>query len=626
MLLNKLNKEAYDLKGEVMTFELCTLVETFLREYNTPPVGSFYDQMQKEKEKKDQEEINQKNQKEIQQRQAMQDEMLKRKEQLKKERKIRRTMSESSPLHLSTTSQEMESGNRSFSLVHESCEEHRKSETLYFPTVARKIQLGACLGHSQKGCITYSGIDLQSGQLCFITEWNVKYCNLEVQGKNVDSVIDTLEKDISHLSSLRHKHLISYECIACIKKKDCLLIYLVQDFVLGTSIFNISATLGWCPEGASMVAKGVLEALIFLHNNGVSHGNLLDSTVLMDRNGTIKVTDFALVPYLQEICCNESNISSDLPALGTLIESLIPTPYLEMRDFIFKCKSVRVLATSDLQDHPFLIFLPKIDHSKTPEQKSFQLQPFERPQSFINLPVASHSNPHSSRLQTEFEIMEFIGKGAYGDVISVRNKLDNREYAIKKIPITKNTKHLEKKMTREVELLSRLNHENVVRYFNSWIELTLVDPKSLKENEDSESDNKWSMSRKNQRNNQIKSNIEESSSDESSDWINFAAPNINDNSEESDGIEFVDSRGNVVKFDEQDESEISERPKWNGANKSTDKVPIKIVYIQMELCNKQTLRQAIDEFLFKDKDRVWKLFREICEGLAHIHQQGIIHR
>jgi len=25
-------------------------------------------------------------------------------------------------------------------------------------------------------------------------------------------------------------------------------------------------------------------------------------------------------------------------------------------------------------------------------------------------------------------------------------------------------------MTREVELLSRLNHENVVRYYNSWIE------------------------------------------------------------------------------------------------------------------------------------------------------------
>lgn len=29
-------------------------------------------------------------------------------------------------------------------------------------------------------------------------------------------------------------------------------------------------------------------------------------------------------------------------------------------------------------------------------------------------------------------------------------------------------------MTREVELLSRLNHENVVRYFNSWIENTNV--------------------------------------------------------------------------------------------------------------------------------------------------------
>ncbi len=604
-----------------MIFELCTLVETFLREHNTEPSGSFFDLMQKEKEKLKQDEINQKNQ----QRQAMQDEMLKRKEQLKKERKIRRTMSESSPLHLSTTSQEMDNGNRSFSFAHESCEEHRKSEILYFPTVARKLQLGACLGHSQKGCITYSGIDLQSGQLCFITEWNVKYAQLEGLGKKVDLVIDTLEKDVAHLSSLRHRNLINYECISCIKqKKDCLVIYLVQEFVQGTSIFSISATLGWCPEGASMVAKGVLEALIFLHNNGVSHGNLMDSTVLMDSNGLIRVTDFSLVPYLQEICCNDNDVSSDLPALGTLIESLIPTPYLEMRDFIDKCKSERLLTTSDLQDHPFLNVLPKIEHSKTPDQKSFQLQPFERPQSFINLPVASHSAPllsDHSRLKTEFEIIDFIGKGAYGDVLACRNKLDNREYAIKKIPIILKTKHLEKKMIREVELLSRLNHENVVRYFNSWIELTLVDIKTL-ENDDSGSDR---MSRKTPRSNQIKSNIEESASDESSDWINFAAPNINDNSE-SDGIEFVDSRGNVVKFDEQDDFEESELQKTNGDTKTSGQQLIKIVYIQMELCNKQTLRQAIDENLFADKDRVWKLFREICEGLAHIHQQGMIHR
>lgn len=55
-------------------------------------------------------------------------------------------------------------------------------------------------------------------------------------------------------------------------------------------------------------------------------------------------------------------------------------------------------------------------------------------------------------------------------IFQVRNNLDNRQYAIKRIPLPARSKQLYKKMTREVELLSRLNHENVVRYYNSWIE------------------------------------------------------------------------------------------------------------------------------------------------------------
>jgi len=35
---------------------------------------------------------------------------------------------------------------------------------------------------------------------------------------------------------------------------------------------------------------------------------------------------------------------------------------------------------------------------------------------------------------------------------------------------------------------------------------------------------------------------------------------------------------------------------------------------------------AIDDNLFENTDRLWRLFREIAEGLSHIHQQGIIHR
>lgn len=38
------------------------------------------------------------------------------------------------------------------------------------------------------------------------------------------------------------------------------------------------------------------------------------------------------------------------------------------------------------------------------------------------------------------------------------------------------------------------------------------------------------------------------------------------------------------------------------------------------------IRTAIDDGLCADQDRLWRLFREIAEGLSHIHQQGIIHR
>lgn len=55
-------------------------------------------------------------------------------------------------------------------------------------------------------------------------------------------------------------------------------------------------------------------------------------------------------------------------------------------------------------------------------------------------------------------------------IFQVRNKLDRCFYAIKRIELNPMNKLLYKKITREVKLLSRLNHENVVRYFNSWIE------------------------------------------------------------------------------------------------------------------------------------------------------------
>ena len=51
------------------------------------------------------------------------------------------------------------------------------------------------------------------------------------------------------------------------------------------------------------------------------------------------------------------------------------------------------------------------------------------------------------------------------------------------------------------------------------------------------------------------------------------------------------------------------------------KCTLQSLYIQMEYCEKSTLRNVIDEGLYKDQQRIWRLLREIVEGLVHVHSQ-----
>ncbi len=90
----------------------------------------------------------------------------------------------------------------------------------------------------------------------------------------------------------------------------------------------------------------------------------------------------------------------------------------------------------------------------------------------------------------------------------------------------------------------------------------------------------------------------------------------------SGGIEFEDSDGSISSSSEEESSK--EEDTVDAPSSSSPS--LQCMYIQMEYCEKSTLRTAIDSELFHDKTRIWRLFREIVEGLAYIHQQGIIHR
>ncbi|XP_031696625.1 eukaryotic translation initiation factor 2-alpha kinase 3-like [Anarrhichthys ocellatus] len=68
-----------------------------------------------------------------------------------------------------------------------------------------------------------------------------------------------------------------------------------------------------------------------------------------------------------------------------------------------------------------------------------------------------------SRFTSDFVPMECLGSGSFGRVFKARDKLVGRFYAVKIVCC-------EEKALREVGTLSDLLHQNIVRYYTSWME------------------------------------------------------------------------------------------------------------------------------------------------------------
>ncbi|CAL8359218.1 unnamed protein product [Boreogadus saida] len=69
----------------------------------------------------------------------------------------------------------------------------------------------------------------------------------------------------------------------------------------------------------------------------------------------------------------------------------------------------------------------------------------------------------SSRFLTEYDNIEYIGKGGFGHVHKARMKHLDTYCAVKIVPYKENA-------LREAKFLAKLQHPNIVRYYTSWIE------------------------------------------------------------------------------------------------------------------------------------------------------------
>uniref|UniRef100_A0A672JYD7 Eukaryotic translation initiation factor 2 alpha kinase 4 n=1 Tax=Sinocyclocheilus grahami TaxID=75366 RepID=A0A672JYD7_SINGR len=392
---------------------------------------------------------------------------------------------------------------------------------------------------------------------------------------------------------------------------------------------------------------------------------LKPSCVLLDARGDVRLADYSLAKRLADVCKQDifeqshvrfsedalpsrSGKKGDVWSLGLMLLALAQV-------CVLGCVCLNDADrwhAHQLLDHPFL---------RPPSPKSIAPCPESSPEDtgvdfastivprshLLSAPFSTEVQKQFSRYYNEFSELQLLGKGAFGAVIKVQNKLDGCYYAVKRIQVNPASKQF-RRIKGEVTLLSRLNHENIVRYYNAWIERHETPATGAVSSDSSEtvsSPERPQRPAAPERNElglmdnieddapppALASSVEWSTSLERSSSAKCSAADSSDDEEDEDEEEdvfcpsFLESKASGNKLHVVSLQEKAADP----LESSDSEKPLLIahyLYIQMEYCEKSTLRDTIDQGLYQDVSRLWRLFREILDGLSYIHEQGMIHR
>ncbi|XP_074184018.1 eIF-2-alpha kinase GCN2 isoform X2 [Rhinolophus sinicus] len=589
-------------------------------------------------------------------------------------------------------------------------------EVLYF-SIGNPDQLmvykGKCIdSDEQLGKLVYNALEIATGNFVLLYEWvlqwqkNMGQLLTSQEKEKIDKCkkqIQGAEAEFNSLVKLSHPNVVRYFAMNLKEQDDSIMVHILVEHFNGVSLAAHLSHSGPIPvHQLRRYAAQLLSGLEYLHSNSVVHKVLNIANVLVDAEGTIKITDYSISKRLADVCKEDvfeqtrvrfsdsalpykTGKKGDVWHLGLLLLSLsqgqeyaeypvtIPRDLpADFQDFLKKCVCLddkERWSPQQLLKHSFINPQPKMPLLEQSPENSGGQDDIETviPSNQLSSDSSfSETERQFSRYFIEFEELQLLGKGAFGAVIKVQNKLDGCCYAVKRIPINPASRHF-RRIKGEVTLLSRLHHENIVRYYNAWIERherpagqgtprsgtgrQAQDGRALPRLPvgDSDTDSPDSVEAAAPPP-ILTSLVEWSTSGERSASARFSAASPgsssdeDDDDDEHDGVfsqSFLpasDSESDII-FDNEDEnskgipnSKQNQDEDCNGKNRCHKSEPsatteaVHYLYIQMEYCEKSTLRDTIDQGLYQDTVRLWRHFREILDGLAYIHEKGMIHR
>jgi len=132
-------------------------------------------------------------------------------------------------------------------------------------------------------------------------------------------------KEIEILSSCLHKNIVKYHSCYVLKEE----IWIIMEFMEGGSLKEASAVHTFNESQIAYIAKEALQALQFMHQNGLVHRDLKPGNIMLTVDGDIKLIDFGLCERTEVLVVNPRIVGSPywMPP-----EILLRAPYNEKAD------------------------------------------------------------------------------------------------------------------------------------------------------------------------------------------------------------------------------------------------------------------------------------------------------
>ena len=164
-----------------------------------------------------------------------------------------------------------------------------------------KIIRGQLIGKGTYGRV-YLGMNATTGEFLAVKQVEVNQKVAQQDKDRVKEMVAALDIEIDTMQHLEHPNIVQY--LGCERKEFSISIYL--EYISGGSVGSCLRKHGKFEESVvRSLTRQTLEGLAYLHGEGILHRDLKADNILLDLDGTCKISDFGISKKSDNIYGND---------------------------------------------------------------------------------------------------------------------------------------------------------------------------------------------------------------------------------------------------------------------------------------------------------------------------------